>query len=178
MRSTMSLAVRRRPALFGLMLAVALLALFVGPSYGQTTQAAPPPAAQAAPAQPQTPPPGRIFGSDAGLIFNTIKPDKTADFEMIIGKLKAALAKSTDPVRKQQAASWKVFKSVDPGPAGNVLYIFVVDPAVKGADYTVSKILAEGFPAEVQDLFKTFSAAYGGGQNLVNLQLVADLGKQ
>ena len=36
-------------------------------------------------------------------------------------------------------------------PAGaNVLYVFVIDPSVKGADYTVSNILAEAFPAEVQ----------------------------
>ena len=80
-----------------------------------------------------------------------------------MGKLNEALQKSEEPERKQQAASWKVFKSPEPGPNGNVLYIFVIDPAVKGADYTVSKILAEAFPTEVQDLYKKFSDAYAGG---------------
>ncbi len=80
------------------------------------------------------------------MVLNFIKPDKTADFEAVIAKLKEALQKSEKPERKQQAASWKVFKSPDPAAGGNVLYVFVIDPAVKGADYTVSTILAEAFP--------------------------------
>ena len=88
------------------------------------------------------------------MLFNTIKPDKTADFEAVMAKLKEALQKSADPVRKQQAASWKVFKSVEP-VQGNALYLFVVDPPVKDADYTVSKILAEAFPTEAMDLTRS-----------------------
>jgi pyruvate/2-oxoglutarate dehydrogenase complex dihydrolipoamide acyltransferase (E2) component len=162
---------------------VALIAaLVVGPSVAAAQTPAPAPApTQPAPAQPAPQPPAaapqaRTFGSDAGIIINQIKPDKTADFELVIGKLKEALQKSQDPVRKQQAASWKVFKALEPGPNGIVLYFFIMDPAVKGADYTVSKILAEAFPAEVQDLYKKFSDAYAGGQNMVNLQLIANLG--
>jgi hypothetical protein len=131
------------------------------------------PAEQAAQQAPQA----RIFTADAGVMFNIIKPDKTADFEMVIGKLKEALQKSENPVRTQQAASWKVFKQVEPGPNGSVLYVFIVDPVVKDADYTVSKILAEVFPTEVQELFKTYSAAYAGGVSLSNLALVSDLSK-
>jgi len=94
----------------------------------------------------------RIFPNDAGMVLNFIKPDKVADFEMIMGKLKEALQKSEKPERKQQAAGWKVFKSPDPAAGGNVLYVFIIDPPVKGADYTVSNILAEAFPTEVNDL--------------------------
>jgi len=121
-------------------------------------------------------PPGRVFGAEAGMIFNPIKPDKTVDFEHVVTKLKDALQQSVDPVRRQQAASWKVFKMVEPGPNGNALYIFVMDPAVKGADYAVTKILAEAYPDEVQELYKLYSGAYAGGQSLVNLQLVQHLG--
>ena len=32
------------------------------------------------------------------------------------------------------------------GPNGSVLYVFVMDPTVKGADYGVAKILAEAYP--------------------------------
>ena len=133
-------------------------------------QAAPAPAAQAAPTT-------RVFASDGGMVLNFIKPDKTADFEAVMGKLKEALQKSTKPERKQQAASWKVFKSPDPAAGGNVLYVFIIDPSVKGADYTVSNILAEAFPQEVQTLYKQYAEAYASGQNFVNLTLVADLGK-
>jgi hypothetical protein len=133
-------------------------------------QAAPAAAAQAAPT-------ARLFASDAGMVLNFIKTDKTADFEAVIAKLKEALLKSEKPERKQQAASWKVFKSPDPAAGGNVLYVFMIDPSVKGADYTVSTILAEAFPTEVQTLYKQYAEAYASGQNFVNLSLVSDLAK-
>lgn len=143
----------------------------------------PAPATPPAPVQvvpPTTPvpmPAGRMFGSDAGMIFNPIKSDKTIDFEQVMAKLKDALMRSEDPVRQKQAAGWKVFKAIEPGPNANVLYIFVMDPAVKGADYTVSKILSEAYPVpEVQELYKLYLATYAGGQSLVNLELVQHLG--
>jgi hypothetical protein len=92
--------------------------------------------------------------------------------------LKEALQKSEKPDRKEQAKTWKVFKSPDPAAGGNVLYVFVIDPAVKGADYSVANILAEAFPpAEVNELYKQYAGAYAQGQNIVNLSLVSDLGK-
>jgi hypothetical protein len=111
------------------------------------------------------------------MVLNFIKPDKTADFEAVVAKLKEALAKSDKPERKEQAKSWQVFKSPDPAAGGNVLYVFLINPAVKGADYTVSNILAEAFPTEVQTLYKQYAEAYASGQNFVNLALVSDLGK-
>ena len=144
-------------------------------AFAQAAPPAQPPAAPAAAAQAA--PTARTFASDGGMVLNFIKPDKTADFEAVIAKLKEALAKSAKPERKQQAASWKVFKSPDPAAGGNVLYVFIIDPSVKGADYTVSNILAEAFPTEVQALYKQYAEAYASGQNFVNLTLVSDLGK-
>ena len=117
----------------------------------------------------------RVFGSDAGLVLNFVKPDKTADFEAIMARLKEALQRSGNSERKQQAASWKVFRAVEPGGNGSVLYVFTIDPAVKGVDYTVSAILAEAFPTEVQALYKQYADAYAAGQNFVNLTLVSAL---
>ena len=126
----------------------------------------------------QTAPTTRVFGADSGMVLNFIKADKTADFEAVVGKLKEALQKSEKPERKQQAMSWKVFKSPEPAAGGNALYVFVIDPAVKGADYTVSNILAEAFPPDqVNTLYKQYADAYAQGQNFVNLALVSDLGK-
>jgi hypothetical protein len=120
-------------------------------------------------------PTARVFASDAGLVLNFVKPDKTADFEAIMGKLREALAKSDKPERKRQAASWKVMRALEPGANGSVLYVFMIDPAVKGADYTVSTILSEAFPDEVQALYKQYAEAYASGQNFVNLTTVSDL---
>jgi hypothetical protein len=138
----------------------------------------------AVPAQAQDPAPApanqRLFNGDAGLWLHFVKPDKTADFEAVIAKLKEALGKSEKPERKQQAASWKVFKQADPVPAGgNVLYVMFLDPSVKDVDYTVSTILAESLPpAEVNELFKQYAEAYGSpAMNVVNLALIQHLGQ-
>ncbi|HEX5473193.1 MAG TPA: hypothetical protein VFX12_00915 [Vicinamibacterales bacterium] len=143
------------------------------PQNPQTPAAQNPPAQPAQPAQ-QAAAPGRMFTGPAGVIFNPIKPDHTADFEMVMGRVKEALAKSPDPKRKAQAAGWKVFKAAEPFN-GNVLYLFVIDPTVQDEDYTISKILAEAFPSEVQDLWKKFVDCYAGGQNMINLQLIANM---
>jgi hypothetical protein len=76
-----------------------------------------------------------------------------------------------------QAGWGTVFRSPDPAAGGAALYVFMIDPSVKGADYTVSTILAEAFPAEVNALYKQYADAYASGQNFVNLTLVSDLGK-
>lgn len=168
-------AVGGRPAWIALGLVVGVLS--AGPLLAQNPPAQTQPTQQPPAQQAQAAPNARVFASDAGLVLNFIKADKTADFEAVMVKLKEALQKSDKPERKQQAASWKVFKAAEPGPNGSVLYVFFIDPAVKGADYTVSTILAEGFPQDVQALYKQYAEAYAQGQNFVNLTLVSDLGK-
>ena len=134
--------------------------------------------AQAPPAQAPAVSNQRLFPNDAGMVLNFIKPDKATDFEMVMTKLKEALMKSEKPERKQQAAGWRVFKSPDPAGA-NVLYVFIVDPALKGADYQVSNIITEGFgnTAETNEILKKYVECYAQGMNIVNLNLIQDLGK-
>jgi hypothetical protein len=152
--------------------ALMLVAFVVLTSAGQAAaQQAP----AAAPAQAAPAPQARVFTGDVGLMFNVIKPDKTADFEMVVGKLKEALAKSDDPVHKQMAQGWRVLKNPEPIQGGNYLYVFLVDPVVKDADYTVSRVLAKAFPVEVQELFKTYSACFAGGVTLQNYTTVANM---
>jgi hypothetical protein len=131
------------------------------------------PAPQAQPATPQ-----RLFPNEAGLWLHFVKADKAADFVMVMAKLKEALAKSEKPERKQQAAGWKVFRSPDPGGA-NVVFVMVIDPALKGADYQISTIIAEAFPpAEANEILKKYSEAYATpAMNIANLNLLQNLGK-
>jgi len=171
-RSRVTLPVRR-PGWFAVGLVVGVLSAST-----VYAQAAPPQQAAAPTQQAAAPPTKRVFASDAGMVLNFIKPDKTADFEAVMVKLKEALMKSDKPERKQQAASWKVFKSPDPAGGGNVLYVFMVDPSVKDADYTVSNILAEAFPpAELNTIYKQYADSYAQGQNIINLNLIQKLGK-
>jgi hypothetical protein len=117
-----------------------------------------------------------MFASEQGLIFNAIRPDKVMDFETVLTKLRAALADSKDPVRNQQGWGWKIFKAAEPGPNGSVLYVFVMDPAVKGADYGIAKILSEAYPGEVMELYRMYTGAFApAGQTLVNLQPIPSL---
>jgi hypothetical protein len=145
---------------------------------------APQPASQA-PAPPvppaqqaQTTPATRLFTSDAGLVLNFIKADRTKDFEAVIAKLKGVMEKSEKPERRAQAKGWRVFKATDPAAGGNTLYVFINEPPVKGADYTVSTIMTEALPAsETADVLKQYADVYAAPQNWVNLKLVSDLGQ-
>lgn len=117
----------------------------------------------------------RYFTGDAGVMFSLIKSDKTADFEAVMAKVKEALGKSQDPKRKQQAQNWRVFKAAEPGPGGAVLYIWWMDPPIKDADYTISALLAEAFPTEVQDLWTKYTQAFVSGQTMLNLTLTTNM---
>jgi hypothetical protein len=127
------------------------------------------------PANVVAPPlPGRVFAAEQGVIFNAIKPDKVMDFETVIGKLRDALATSKNPIRNQQGWGWKIFRATEPGPNGSALYVFIMDPVVKGADYGIAKILSEAYPAEITDLYRMYSGAFAtAGQTLLNLKPIA-----
>ncbi|HMB80011.1 MAG TPA: hypothetical protein VKI43_08090 [Vicinamibacterales bacterium] len=120
-----------------------------------------------------------VFNEDGGVILNFVKADKTADFEMVMGKLKEALAKSEKPERKAQAAGWKYFKASEAGPGGAAIYVFIMDPVAKGSEYSVGNILVEVFGAEGQALYKTYSDSYANPAigALLHLTKVAELGK-
>ncbi len=153
-------------------------ALGPGPSWlAGASQAQARPGSGQAGAQPggSVPPQARVFTSDVGMLVNYIKPDKTADFEAVIQKLKDALARSGSPVRKAQAAGWRVLKMTEPLANGNVVYVFLIDPVAKDADYSPSRILAEAFPDETVELFKRYQECFAGGVNLANYQIVADM---
>jgi hypothetical protein len=131
--------------------------------------AAPQPAAPQAAAPPSASSPALAFASEAGMILSPITPSQTAVFEDVMQKVREALEKSTDPVRRQQAAGWKVYKSADPFQ-GNTLYLSVMDPAVKGADYSVFDLLKDTMgDADARVLFEQFRGAYGGPMHVVNM---------
>ena len=128
-------------------------------------------------AHAQQTPNARVFNGGAGLILYTIKPGSTADFEMVLNKTKEALLKSEKPERKEQAKTWRVYKSDAAAANGNVTYVMIIDPAIKDADYNIVNILNEAFPAEIQALFKSYTEAFASGLIPINLVSVVDYGK-
>lgn len=100
------------------------------------------------------------FNGETALLTVAIRADKTADFERILSKLRAALMKSSDPERQKQAAGWKIIRLTTPLPDGNVAYVHVVDPVVPGAGYGIMQILYDAFPDERQQLYELYREAF------------------
>jgi hypothetical protein len=113
----------------------------------------------------------RAFTAPVGLLFNTVRPERVADFEKVIAYLQAALEKSTDPGVQAQARGWRVYKAAEPGPNGTVLYVFVLDPTVPGAEYGLGRILADAYPdtAQITEIWRLYTSSVTSGGSLLNL---------
>jgi hypothetical protein len=100
-----------------------------------------------------------------------VRPERVADFERALGYFLAALEKSTDPAVRAQAQGWRLMKAAEPGPNGTVVYVFLIDPTVPGADYSLGPILAEAYPnpAELQQIWKLYTSSVTSGGSLMSL---------
>ena len=148
--------------------------------------AAPGPPGQPVPAVPGARPPAvapaptaiaaRTFTAPVGLLFNTVRPDKVADFEKLIAAVRAKLKSSTDPGIQAQAKGLRFYRAAEPGPGNSVLYVFLVDPAVPGEDYGLGRVLSQGSTdaAELQETWKLYLSSVTGGGSLLNLTLVPE----
>jgi hypothetical protein len=165
--------------LSGLVLAGAILML---PAFSQSVRAqdaaAQPPAAQP-PAAQQPAPQKLTYDSDTVIVAYATNPGKDADYEQVITKLKEALAKSTDPQAKEQAAGWTISKLAKPlTQDGGSTYLHVISPVVKGADYSIVNIVyAASTDEEKRAFYDLYKGALKGGLVQWNGTTVANLGK-
>jgi hypothetical protein len=163
MRSMMEArAVRRAGAQAAVAAAVMLFSSLVGsasahpalqapatqPAPAQPAQPADQPAAPAAPAKPQL----TFDNADAVVWFYAVKGDSGAKFEEFFGRVKEAMAKSTNPERKAQAAGMRLMKSTTPAADGTINYVLLVTPIAKGQEYSPGMLLFEVFPTEAKTL--------------------------
>ena len=155
------------------------LALLPAAAFAQTppTQQPPPttpPAQTPAPATPSAP--KVAFKTNAGLLLIQVKPDQTAAFEEMMSKLKASLTAATDPALKQQA-SFKVYKSAEPGAGGNALYVLIADPAMPNTEYSFLDVINKTLTPEQQrdpatrEMYTKWAASLAG-MNILNLTIV------
>ena len=170
----------RRPfvtSTFALALALAPAVLFAQAAPPAQQPASPPagqPAAGQATDKPAPTPPKLAIASPAGALLVPIKPDQTAVFEEFAKKLLAGLAKSTDPVLKQQATGFKIYKSAEPFGA-NALYVVVIEPVVPNSEYELFAMLLKTMTPEEQrapeaaDMWKRYVAAFATGPNRLSL---------
>ncbi len=127
------------------------------------------PAVVPAPVMPAQPLGTRTFTAPAGLIFSTVRADRVVDFEMVMGYLQAAFEKSTDERVREQAKGWRVFKVTEPGPNNSVMYVFVIDPTIPGAEYGLGRILADAYPDQIQEIWKLYTGSLAPSATLLNL---------
>ena len=149
------------PLFVGLVLALAFTFAAAGGAYAQAA-----------------PPAALTYPGDALVSLNYVQTDKSADFENAMAKLKEALQKSTNETRKKQAEGWTVFKSPTSGIEGVSLYIIVINPVVKDADYTMWKILQESFPEDYRTIYNKYSESFrttGTKLNLLNLNTLVSM---
>src|SRR3954469_20689804 len=118
--------------------------------------------------------PKLAFTTPAGLLLVQIKPDQTAVFEEMMGKLKTGLAATQDATLKQQAAGLKVYKSTEPF-AQNVLYVVTMDPTVPNSEYELFAMLQKTMTPdqlrapETAEMWKKYAAAFAAGLSKLSL---------
>ena len=124
--------------------------------------------------------PATTFSGDAAVMLHFVKPGSTSAYEGVMARLGQALARSenTETNRQAQAAGWKVYRaSMDISGQGNVMYAWVIDPVMGGANYAASTIMNEVFPGEIQQLYETYNGSFTDAalkQLPINLTLVQD----
>lgn len=116
------------------------------------TRQASPPAVPAGGAQAYS------FPTGAGLLLFYVRPERTDDFEGVVKRMSEVLDKSANPVRRQQASGWRMFRSME-APKDSVIYVFVLDPAIAGSDYDPIKVLSEELPTEAPALYEALKSA-------------------
>ena len=115
------------------------------------------------------------FDGDTALWTVAVKADKTTDFEQVMQKMRTALLKSPDPMRQKQAAGWKVMRMTQPLSDGTIAYVHIVNPVVKGADYTIMQTLYDAFPDERQALYEQYRGAFAKNLSLATGSIAVDL---
>jgi hypothetical protein len=120
-------------------------------------------AAQPAAAQPAAP--KTTLEGDTAIIIYAANAGKDADYEQVIAKLREALGKSTDPQAKEQLAGWQVTKLTKSlTPDGGSTYVHIINPVVKGADYSIVNIVyAASNDEEKRAFYELYKGALKGG---------------
>lgn len=160
-------------------------AMVMLPAFSQSAVAqepAPQPAAQQPAAQTEQQQPAAqklTYDGDTVIIAYQTNAGKDADYEQVIAKLKDALAKSTDPQAKQQAAGWTVTKLSKPLAAdGGSTYLHIISPVVSGADYSIVNIVyAASSDEEKRAFYDLYKGALKGGLVQWTGSNVSNLGK-
>lgn len=114
--------------------------------------------------------PTRSFTAPAGMLLIPVLSTKVGDFEKFIGYVRDALAKTTNATVREQARGWRFFKVPEPGPNGDVLFAFLMEPAVPCEDYGLGPILNAAIPdaKQQEEVWGLYRGSVRNGGHLMN----------
>jgi hypothetical protein len=117
-----------------------------------------------------------VFGARTGLVLNYVKADRVEQFEAALAQLRKALETSENPIRRQQAEGWQFLRTEEAGPSETIVFVFVVDPVLRGADYAIRAVLEDALSEdEASRIAREFAGSLAAAQIVLNLELVADM---
>jgi hypothetical protein len=117
-----------------------------------------------------------VFAARAGIVLNYVKADRVEQFEAALAELRKALETSDNPIRRQQADGWQFFRAEEAGPSETVVFVFAVDPVLRGADYAIRAVLEDALAEdEALRIAREFADSLAAAQVVLNLELVADM---
>jgi hypothetical protein len=117
-----------------------------------------------------------VFAARAGIVLNYVKADRVEQFEAALAELRKALETSDNPIRRQQADGWQFFRAEEAGPSETVVFVFAVDPVLRGADYAIRAVLEDALAEdEAMRIAREFADSLAAAQVVLNLELVADM---
>ena len=127
----------------------------------------------------QAPPQKTTYTGDLVLAAYVVNADKVADYEKVIATLKDSLSKSPRPEAKQQLAGWKIIKNSANQPDGSALYVHVITPVVKDADYSITNLVYEVVkdPAEQKVFYDLYRGALKQALFVIQGPVTADFSK-
>lgn len=102
------------------------------------------------------------FTSATAAVFQTIKPEKAADFESVWDEIRKGLAASAKPELQLQAKSFKLLKS-EPAPGQAIIYLIYVEQVPPGSTFDPVKLLYESGAferAKADELYGKIKDAY------------------
>lgn len=123
--------------------------------------------------------PALTFDGEVALWTVGVNPDHTRDFEQVMMKLRDVLASSEKPERRRQAEGWKIMRGPTNPQTGHVMYIHVISPVVRGADYNVLELIYEVVEdhEERTRIYEQYRAAFGANLGATTGQIAIDMSR-
>ena len=90
-------------------------------------------------------------GDSVWVVLNFVKPDQRAAFEEFTRIFWGAGLKSSDPATRKVFAQTRVLYPTKADPDGNYTYVYVMDPAVSGGNYSEPDLAHALLPAAEAD---------------------------